>query len=191
MGRVTPVWKLQKELEYATKRQAYLARTDKPVKTTVDARPKTIVGYRSALVKIGTANALIAVQASSAALTKFGTLASLGLVANTGTNLDDAIKEPKGFKPAQIHGIVGATSPTVATAAGSGRRYIKYNANATGNAQSSFSVPVSKVGATVTTEEQSTTAQAVATAKKADFNAGEAGYGRIWFTGEEYSTVLA
>jgi hypothetical protein len=190
MGRIKPLWQLQREVEYAQKRETFLKRTDRPVKPTVDARPKGIVGYRSSLIKIGTTNALIELQASSAAITRFDGVAALGLLAADSPLMDEAIKEPKGFKPAMIHGVVGATSPTVATAAGSGRRYIKYNANATGNAQSSFSAPVSSGDTSPLAAEQAARAKTVADAVAASFQATPTGYGRLWFEAEQYSSPL-
>lgn len=191
MGRITPLWKLQKELEYAQKRQTYLANTNKPVKQTVDKRIKTPVGYYSSLVKAGAANALIEIQVSQDALTKFGGATALGLLANTGNALDTAIKEPKSFKPAQIHGLVGTSTPTVVTAKTSGRRYIKYGANAAGNSQSSFTCAVSTGAIGATPQAQRDKASNVALAVKATFNADNDGYGRLWFTAEEYLTTLA
>lgn len=190
MGRVTPVWKLQKELEYAQKRQAYLANTTKPVKQTVDKRIKTKFGYHSSLVKIGAATALISLEVSEEAVAKFGNASALGLVANTANALDTAIKEPKGFKPAQIHGVVGTSTPTVATARGSGRRYIKYTANATGASQSSFTAAISTGAIGATPQAQRDKASDVANAVKSSFNADANGYGRLWFTPEQYITNL-
>jgi hypothetical protein len=190
MGRITPVWKLQKELEYATKRQTYLANATKPVKQTVDKRIKTKVGYRSSLIILGTANALISLQVSQEALVKFGNTSALGLVVGTDATMDSAIKEPKGFKPAQIHGLVGTSTPTVATAKGSGRRYIKYGAGSAGNTQSSFSCAVSSGDVNPAPQEQAAKAKTVADSVKAVFNADTDGYGRLWFTAEQYSNPL-
>ncbi|NUN66356.1 hypothetical protein HCU40_16750 [Pseudanabaena biceps] len=190
MGRVSPVWKLQRELEYAQKRNTYLSRTDRPVKQTVDKRVKTLVGYRSSLVKIAGANVLIELQASADAILKFGTISALGLIVAEGENLISAIKEPRAFKPAQVHGLVGVTTPTVGVAKGSGRRYIKYGAAAAGAAQASFTAPVSTGGSTATNETQRAKASEIAGAQKAAFNAIPGGYGRIWFTSEEYNVPL-
>ena len=190
MGRIKPLWQIQKELEYAQKRQTYLARTDRPVKATVDKRVRTIVGYRSSLVKIGTANALISLQVPQDALAKFGGVTALGLIEGTAGALDSAIKEPKGFRPAQLHGLVGTSTPTVATAKTTGRRYIKYGVNASGAAQSSFTCAVSTGTTTPTSAEQQAKAKTVADAQKTVFNADADGYGRLWFTSEEYSTPL-
>jgi hypothetical protein len=190
MGRITPVWKLQKELEFAQKRQTYLARTDKPVKQTVDKRIKTLVGYRSSLILIGTTNALIELQVSQEALTKYGGTTALGLLAGSDTLMDTAIKEPKGFTPAQIKGLVGTSTPTVATAKGSGRRYIKYGVPSAGNTQSSFTCAVSSGDVNPTPAEQAAKAKTVADTVKAAFNADADGYGRLWFEAEQYSSPL-
>lgn len=190
MGRITPAWKLQKELELAQKRETFLRRTDRPVKATVDRRQRTLVGYRSSLIKVGANNPIIRIQASAAAVARFGNETALGLYPSSDELLDTAIDEPKSFKPAMIRGVVGITAPTVATAQGSGRRYIRYAANSTGQAQSSFAAPISKREASVTPLEQRDAASDVATAVAASFNATDNGYGRLWFTAEEYIDTL-
>lgn len=190
MGRIKPLWQLQREVEYAQKRETFLKRTDRPIKSTVDRRQKVIVGYRSSLIVIGTTHALIELQASQAALTRFGNEASLGLIERSNALMDEAIKEPKGFRPAMIHGLVGAATPSVATAAGSGRRYIKYGAASAGAAQASFSAPVSSGDVNPTPTEQAARAKTVADAQAASFNATDTGYGRLWFEAEQYSSPL-
>lgn len=187
MARVS-IAVLERELEYARKRETYLrSTTARPIKTTVDRRPSVLVGYRSSLIEIGVGTALVKVQASQPSLTFFGGEAALGLLASTGTNLDSAIPKPRGFTPAMIKATVGDATPTVKTAAGSGRRYVKYSANNTGGAQSAYSAPVCKNDAANTPDEQSTQAEAVATA--IDESLGDE-YGRVYFIPEKFTSSL-
>lgn len=183
----TSIAVLERELEYARKREAYLQRTDLPVKTTVDPRPKTLVGYRSSLIRLTAASALLKVQASLPSLVFFGNQAALGLVANTGAALDDATPAPRGFKPAMIKATVGDATPTARTAKGSGRRYINYAASAAGNAQAHYSAPISKVATTVTADDQ----QDAATVRATAINASLGGdYGRVSFVPERFVQSL-
>lgn len=183
----TSIAVLERELEYARKREAYLKRTDRPVKQTVDPRPKTLVGYRSSLVQLSATSALFKIQASLPSLVFFGNQAALGLVTNTGTNLDDATPPPRGLKPAMIKATVGDATPNVRTAAGSGRRYINYAANAAGNAQAHYSAPISKIDTSVTPDEQQDAAAARATAINGQLGGD---YGRVSFTPERFTQSL-
>lgn len=183
----TSVAVLERELEFARKREAYLKRTDRPVKQTVDPRPKTIVGYRSSLLQTSSASQFFKVQASLPSLVFFGNQAALGLTPNTGNNLADASLPPRGFKPAMLKATVGDTTPTVRTAKGSGRRYINYAANAQGNAQAHYSAPISKVDTIVSPEEQQDAAVVRATAINGQLGGD---YGRVYFEPERFTQSL-
>jgi len=175
---------LERELEYARKREAFLrSTTARPVKTTVDSRPKQLVAYRSSTLLTGTNSNLYAVQATSSSIIFFNGLAALGLSAT----LTDAAPIPRGFKPAKISAVVGDSTPTVKIAAGSTRRYIKYSANSAGEAQSHYSAPISKVETNVTTDEQKDFATLLAAAI-----GGKLGgqYGRVSFTPEKFTSSL-
>lgn len=187
MARVS-IAVLEKNLEYARKRETYLrSTTARPVKTTVDKRPKQLVGYRSSLIEVGVGTALIKIQASSPSVTFFNGLGPLGLIANTGVLLDEAIPSPRNFKPAQIKATVGDATPTVKTAAGSGRRYIKYSAASTGEAQSAYSAPICKADTANTPDEQQTQAETLANAITGKLG-GE--YGRVYFVPEKFTSSL-
>lgn len=184
----TSIAVLERELEYARKREAYLkSTTARPVKNTVDKRPSVLVGYRSSLIEVGTGTALVKVQASQPSLVFFGNETALGLIKSEGTNLDLAIPKPRGFTPAMIKATVGAVNPTVRTAAGSGRRYVKYSGNSTGGAQSAYSAPVCKNDPANTPEEQATQAETVANAIDGALG-GE--YGRVYFVPEKFTSSL-
>ena len=181
---------LERELEYARKREAYLrSTTARPVKLTVDKRPKTLVGYRSSLIEVGVGTALIKIQASAPSLLFFGGATPLGLIENSTTNLDLAIPSPRNFKPAQIRVTVGDTTPSVKTAKGSGRRYIKYSANSAGEAQSAYSSPVCKNDAANTPDEQQTQAETLAGSAVIKAKLGSE-YGRVYFVPEKFTSSL-
>lgn len=183
MARVS-IAVLERNLEYARKREAYLkSTTARPIKNTVDKRPKKLVAYRSALLVTGAASNLYKVQASEAGLLFFGGAAALGV----SETLTGASPAPRNFSPAKMNATVGDPTPVVKIAAGSTRRYVKYTANSTGEAQSSYSAPVSKVEGLVTTTEQSAFSVLLGTANKPKIGAQ---YGRIWFTPEKYISSL-
>ncbi len=179
MARIKSVAALTKQLEYATARQNYYS-TPRPGKTTVDPNPKDSVVYECSTYKIGATSVKLKLQASSSSIEKFGGIAALGLTASDPT----AVLRPRGFRPAKIKGTIGAATPTVGISPVSGRRVIKYSAEATGDAKANFSAPIG--GTSDVT--QRTLFAAIIEAVEADFNAGEGGYGRFSFTPEYLPT---
>ncbi len=183
---------LERELDYAKKREAYLRRTDRPVKPTVDNRPKILVGYKSSLVVVGAASITykVSVVESSFNFLAGGATghAALGLIqkATTGDYLL-AQPKPKALKPARLSVTVGDATPTVKIAKGSGRRYINYAASAAGEAQAHYSSPISKTDALVTPAEQKLAAEnRILTLK----NQLGGTYGRAIFTPEQFPQSL-
>jgi hypothetical protein len=180
MGRIRSVAMLTKQLEYATARQTYYS-TPRPGKTTVDPNPKDSVVYECSTYKVGAASVKLKLQASSSSIEKFGGIAALGLTASDAT----AVLMPRGFRPAKIKGTIGATTPTVGVSPVSGRRVIKYSAEADGDAKANFTAPIG--GATDIT--QRTLFAAIAEAVAAEFNTEAGGYGRLSFTPEYLPTT--
>lgn len=177
---------LQRELTYAQARQTYLATPRTRTSTTVVPNPKTLYGYRSTNLVVGSESALIKIKVENAAITKF-TEAALGLTPTSNAAFaSSAIPIPRKFKPAKVHALFGATTPTVQTAKTSGRQYIKYSAATTGASQSTYSAAISKEATAVTEGDQRTAAEAIATTLKDEV--GE--YGRIWFTPEYLAESL-
>lgn len=175
---------LERELEYARKREAYLrSTTARPVKATVDKRPKQLVAYRSSSLLTGATSNLYKVQATVSSLAFFNGVGALGLA----SVLTDAAPIPRGFRPARISAVVGDATPTVKTAKGSTRRYIKYSASSTGETQSHYSAPISKVETNVTADEQKDFATLLAAAIGPKLG-GE--YGRVSFIPEKYVSSL-
>lgn len=184
MGRIRNIASLTKSLEYATARQTYYANTSRPVKTTVEKNPKDTVVYISSTYKVGTGNASLIIQASAASIEKFGGVDALNLKAGTDTSAATAIRVPRGFRPAKIHGMVGTDTPTAKASPVSGRRVIKYSTSSTGASRANFTAPIGNTGSTANAQQLAfrTIAEAVAT----EFNTA-AGYGRVWFTPEYFS----
>jgi hypothetical protein len=187
----TSVAVLERELEYARKREAWLKRSDRPVKQTVDRRPKVLVGYKSSLITIGAASITYKVQVVQTSLTFIAGsatgFAALGLIGPSDTDFALAQPKPKALKPAMVRVSVGDATPSVRTAAGSGRRYINYAANAAGDAQAHYSAPVSNTGALVTPAEQKTAATTRINAIRNNLGGS---YGRATFIPETYPQSL-
>ena len=180
---------LERNLKFARDRATFLARTDRPVKATVDRRPKRVVGYRSSLMKFTAGSVLLQLQASEAGFLFFGGLAGLNLIDNTGVLLADAAAAPRKFKPAQISAVVGDPTPTVKTAQGSRRRYVKYSRLATGEQQASFTAPISLAPATVTTDQQQNAAKLLGASATIVAKLGGT-YGRAFFIPEQFTSVI-
>lgn len=179
---VTPIWQIQRELQYAQAREAYYNDTTRPIKTTVDQRILDKVVYTPLFIKVGTTVPDFAIQASRKSVAFFGGAAALGLL-DTAAALEEAETAPRGFKPSMCRATVGDSTPTPVRAYnGTGRRYIKYSAPATGDAQSNYNAPIS-AGATPTIDELETKFAAIAAAKKTALG----GYGKIYLEIEKYT----
>jgi hypothetical protein len=181
---------LQRELTYAQNRAAALAAPATSIKATTDKRPKTVVGYQSELIVIGAVHEIIKVQVLASSLAYFGGEAGLGLIDKTNALFSSALPRIAHFKPAAIHLVKGATTPTVVTAKGSKRPYKKYTAIATGEAQASYSAPISEAdsnGITRAAQEAAVKAIALRPQQKADIG----DYGRCWFTPEYFVDLIA
>lgn len=171
---------LERELVFAKARQAYLATPRTRTNTTVNPNPKTLYGYRSANQSLGQESILYKVRVENSATNKF-TEAALGLTPTSNPDFaKSALPAPRKFKPAKVHALFGAATPSVVTAKTSGRQYIKYAIDSTGAAQSSYSAPISKIASAVTEGEQRIAAGAIGVTLKPAV--GE--YGRVWYTPE-------
>jgi hypothetical protein len=181
-----PVWQIQRELEYAQARQAYYANTNRPIKPTRDAQPREPVVYSPLLYKVGSTYPTLVLNASKASVTWFGGVTALGLI-NTPVALAEAGRPPRNFKPSMISAMVGDATPTVKRAyGGTGRRYIDYSGNTTGEAQAHYNAPVSVGNQTPTIDELETRVAAIKNAKGAQLG----DYGRLYLNLEEYTKSL-
>lgn len=173
---VTPVWRIQRELEYAQARETYYRNRQPSATATVISRKATKVGYRPLLLKVGSTVPVIAVRASDKAVTYFGRDA-LNLVDLNASGAPDSIPDPKGFSPSLVKAMKGATTPGARRAFNStGRRYVKYSDNTEGETQAHYQAPISG-GMTPTVTTLQTAFDTIVAAKSADLKLQD--YGRI------------
>jgi hypothetical protein len=170
----TPVWKLQRMLRDAQARETYLS-TERPSKTTYDAQPRKKAVYTPLLLKVGAEYPKLLLSISEAALTFFGGATALGL-SETPTDLADAVRAPRNFRPSKLMAMVGDGTPAPKKAyGGTGPRYIDYSGNTAGNAQAHFTAPISCGDQTPTYDQLRTKANAIRNAKLAALGS----YGRL------------
>ena len=186
MARRKSVEELQRQLQFATARKAFLA-TVRPRKATNDNRAKDVRGYASTLLGTVAASAAIKVQVSRKAIAFFGANNALKLILPTEPEFETAGPLPRGFTPAKISALFGDATPAIVTAAGSLRKYIKYSRSVTSENQASYTAPVGGTGAKVTTKDQIDTVKLIATAIKTTITE----YGRVSFTPETFSQSFA
>lgn len=179
---VTPLWKIQRELQYAQAREAYYSDTTRPYKTTVDPVPRGLAVYRSVFQRVGGAAVDYRVNYSQKAFDFLGGLAPLGLI-DVATS-PEALPKPSNFKPSMVSAMVGDATPTPVRAyGGTGRRYIKYSAGTAGAAQANYQSPISGTGAAPTWDDVVTKFNAIVAAKRPGLGA----YGRIYLEPEQFS----
>ena len=170
MARIPSVASLQRRLTEAKTRDAALKTrqaTAEPKVGTGQANPTDSYKYES----IFTDTSFI-IKASRPAVTFFGGIAPLGLVAP-----DASPGLPRGFKPSKIRATIGNAKPEPKTAELSKRRYLKYSKDASTNTRATFTSPISSN----TIAGLQAAYKAILTAKKDDV--GE--YGRIAFIPEQ------
>lgn len=173
MGRRKTVRELQRDLQFAQRREAYVA-PERPVGGTPRRQPKTPYKYESFL-----AVQEFTVQASALAVSEFGGTTALGLA-----DAGDDPGAPRGFRPNMIHMVLGDTTPTYVKAAGSGRNYIRYGKGSReSNTQYTFAAPIS--AATPTPASVKTKFETVSNAMKTKVGP----YGRIWIEWERLPLV--
>lgn len=170
MARIPSVASLQRRLNEAKARETALkARqaTAVPKVGSGQSNPTDTYKYESIYVD----NSFL-LKVSRPALAFLGGIAALGLVAP-----DDSPTLPRGFKPAKIRATRGRATGAEKTAELSGRKYLKYSIDATGETRATYTAPISaNTAATL-----QTLYRAIANAKKDDV--GE--YGRIQFIPEQ------
>lgn len=175
----TPVWQLERELDYAKARETYY-RTRKPSDSPRVARPMTSAYYQSYLVKVGTANAIVKLQASEEAIAFF-TAASLNLV-TADADQAKAIPKPRGFQPSLVKAMTGDPSPSKKKAfGGTGRPYVKYSKTTEGSAQAHYQAPLG--GDTATADSTITAFNSLKTSIASKLGS----YGRLYLQLERYT----
>lgn len=170
MARIPSVASLQRRLTEAKTREANLKTrqaTAVPKVGSGQSNPTDSYKYES----IFTDTAFV-IKASRPAITFFGGIAALGLVAP-----DASPGLPRGFKPSKIRATLGKATPVPKTAELSKRKYLKYSKDADNDTRATYTAPIS--GNTVLALQNAY--KAILLAKKDDV--GE--YGRIAFIPEQ------
>jgi hypothetical protein len=181
MGRIQSSAVLQRKATIAAAREAALKLRTPSVDPTVRKRPLEAYVYSSyMLVDAQAVSERMLVQASAAAVVKFGGAAALLLV-DPSTVTTTVSRKPKGFTPAQVHAMVAGTAPTASNTPWKSR-VIKYSAATTGTAQAHFVAPVSG-DLNATFVEVSIRARGIYTAIKATLGSDD--YHRFWFSPEQ------
>lgn len=181
-----PVWQIQRELEYARAREAYYSNPNRPIKSTRDAQPRQPLVYTPFSYKVGSVYPEMLLQVSKASVTFFGGAAALGL-SNLPADLAEAGAKPRGFKPSMLKAMVGDQTPTVKRAYNNtGRRYVDYSGNTTGDAQANYNAPISCGNQTPTNTELETKLAAIKGAKQAQLG----DYGRLYLQIESFNRSL-
>jgi hypothetical protein len=181
MGRIQSAAVLERKAALAKAREAY--RKNRPASTTTTVKKRQLDAYVYSsymLVDSAGASERMLVQASTAAVTKMGGATALLLV-DPSTVTTTIGRKPKGFTPAQVHAMVGTSTPTASTSPW-GTRVIKYSAATTGTSQAHFVAPISG-DLNATFAEVGTRARATYTAIKGSL--GPAEYHRFWFSPEQ------
>jgi hypothetical protein len=187
MSRRATAAQLKRRADLAQARETYLARTDRPVKTAVDKRPRTNVLYHSYLIKEGNpaASFIFSVQASEAAMTFFGGAEPLGLVL-TSTYKDPVAAAPRHWQPAKLNAMLGVVAPT-AYKSPWGTRVVKYHPTTAGEAQAFYSCPISANVGSSTYDAVDAKATAVFNALKAGSTLGSKSYARFYLSPEMFN----
>ncbi|AFY64681.1 hypothetical protein [Geitlerinema sp. PCC 7407] len=183
---VKKLWQVQRELEYVQAREAYYANAaNRPIKATVDAQPRQGVAYRSLLLRVGAAAPMLALQASTKAVTFFGGLAALGL-SEDALAFESALNAPRGFKASVVKAMTSDPTPVPVQAYNNtGRRYIRYSGATEGESQAHYTAPIS-AGAADTAplvDDLRTKFAAIKAAKSEQLGA----YGRLYLRLEQYT----
>jgi hypothetical protein len=178
----------KRQYENAVKREAYLAKTDRPVKTDVTKLPKTSLEYASSLIKgtNGTISQKLEIQGSERALKFFGNgdqaagLTALGLkLASAAT--DPLVKQPRFWTPAKINAAVGLATPT-AKRSQWGTRVVK-------SKSATYSAPVSSNVANVTYDLLDARAKTLYTAISSRL--GDLSYATFYLSPEMFNNYKA
>lgn len=174
MSRRKTVRELQRQLQYAQRREAYVA-PERSAGSATQRRPKVAVEYVSLIT-----GADLTIQIPQAGLRFFtGGVASNNLIALGLKDANVAPTAPAGFRPNRILATIADASPQTETSRASGRSYIRYARGTRGsNTQNTFSVAFQDPGAAPTIAGVRTKFNQLANEKKDEVGGA---YGRIWF----------
>jgi hypothetical protein len=142
MGRRQSAAILERKYQQAKKREEILKAKTPSNSTTVNRRKTDSYIYNSYSLTDAQGNSnQYLVQASEAAVTKFGGKSALGLV-DPATVALAISQKPKTLTPAKVSAMVASATPT-AKLTDWGSRVIKYSAATGGTQQAHFTAPIS------------------------------------------------
>jgi hypothetical protein len=187
MGRIKSASQKLKEATQAKAREDYYAKTKDVVPTTVNPVKRSNFIYASYTFKTATAQELIELNCSQKAVDFFGQT-NLGLKDPQTAGLS-FVPKPKGFTPAMLKAMKGATTPT-ARKSPWGSRVIKYSADTAGTNQAFYNAPLCVVGATTDVQAVISKAKIIATGLYGGGTIGNNDYARVTFSPEKGNISL-
>ncbi len=185
---------LTRRATLARARETAIAARVPSTTTTVRKRSLRKFGYNSySFTGAGGTSTIFGIQASEASvkylagdLTDATVLSKLGL-RSLGSLTDPAAPKPKGFKPARVSIMVGATTPTARTTPW-GSRVIKYSAATGGTSQAHYLSPICADGTSTFPEvnDKATALYIALIARATTGGLGELDYARFYLYPEEF-----
>jgi hypothetical protein len=178
----------KRQYENTLKREAYLAKTDRPIKETVSKRPMTAVVYRSTLIKStnGTISQLLEIEGSERAIKFFGNgaqeagLAALGLTLASAA-ADPLVSKPRFWTPAKVNAAVGLGTP-IPKKSSWGTRVVK-------SKSATYSAPISLAATNVTYDLLDAKAKTLYTAISSRL--GDLSYASFYLSPEMFNNYKA
>jgi hypothetical protein len=187
MGRIKSASQKLKEATQAKAREDYYAKTKDTVPTTVNPVKRSNFIYASYTLKTGTTQDLFELNCSQKAVDFFGQ-AALGLKDPQTAGLSFTPK-PRGFTPAMIRAMKGATTPT-AHKSSWGTRVIKYSSDTTGTSQAFYNAPLCIVTPTADGPLLIAKAKTIAASLYSGGTLGNNDYARVSFSPEKINFSL-
>jgi hypothetical protein len=185
---------LTRRATLARARETAIAARVPSTTTTVRKRSLQKFGYNSySFTGAGGASTVFGVQASEKAILYFAPGGDADITAKLGlrrpsTLTDPAAPKPKGFKPARVSIMVGATTPTARTTPW-GSRVIKYSAATGGTSQAHYLAPICADTTTTFPEvnDKATALYIALVARAGTGGLGELDYARFYLYPEEFT----
>ncbi len=185
---------LTRRATLARARETAIAARVPSTTTTVRKRSLQKFVYNSySFTGTGGASQLFGVQASDKAVLYFAPGGDADITAKLGLRRPGAVTDPvatkgKGFKPARVSIMVGATTPTASTTPW-GSRVIKYSAATGGTSQAHYISPICADGTSTFPEvnDKATALYIGLLARGATGGLGELDYARFYLFPEEFT----
>jgi hypothetical protein len=187
MGRIKSASQKLKEATQAKAREDYYAKTKDTVPTTVNPIKRSNFIYASYTLKAGTVQNLFELNCSQKAVDFFGQT-DLGLKDPQTAGLNFTAK-PRGFSPAMLRAMKGATTPT-ARKSPWGSRVIKYSADTAGTNQAFYNAPLCVPGGATDVQLVIAKAKIIAATLYGGSALGNNDYARVTFSPEKVNFSL-